>query len=127
MLAPVAVLRDWGAEAAMLRTRWRGILYIGTFMAMQLGLNNVSLQDISLTLNQIIRSAIPVVTCILAIAVEKKVPTRREVVSLVVLSVGVMVAVYQGNVGGRAYAIIFCFASTLCHGSMMTFSGKSAG
>ena len=26
--------------------------------------------------------------------------------------------------GGRPYAIAFCLASTLCHGGMMTFSGK---
>ena len=35
--------------------QWKGVLYIGGFMALNIALNNISLLDISLTLNQIIR------------------------------------------------------------------------
>ena len=56
LLAPVALLRrSWADEAKVVRAHWRGIAYIGAFMAIQLGLNNISLTDITLTLNQIIR------------------------------------------------------------------------
>ena len=37
-------------------------------------LNNMSLVTISLSLNQIIRSAIPVVTALLGVVIENKVP-----------------------------------------------------
>ena len=35
--------------------QWKGVVYIGCFMALNIALNNLSLLDISLTLNQIIR------------------------------------------------------------------------
>lgn len=41
------------------------------------------------------RSAIPVVTCVLVMLVENKMPTRREAASLGILSLGVMMAVWQ--------------------------------
>ena len=80
----------------------------------------------SLTLNQIIRSAIPVVTCVLAIFVEDKWPTREELTSLVTLTMGVMLAVWQGAVSGRPYAIGFCITGTVCNGAMMTFRCDAA-
>lgn len=93
-------------------------------MALNIALNNISLLDISLSLNQVIRSSIPVVTCILAIVVERKIPTQQEVTSLVILTIGVMIAVWQGSVAGKPYAITFCILGTVCNGAMMTFSGK---
>lgn len=64
------------------------------------------------------------VTCVLAIFVENKIPARQEVVALVVLCAGVMLSVWQGSVSGRPQGIVFCVAGTLCNGAMMTFSGK---
>eukprot|EP00887_Chlorella_sp_A99_P000376 scaffold13.g376.t1 len=78
----------------------------------------------SLTLNQIIKSAIPVVTCALAIVVENRWPCRNEAMSLVTLTLGVMLAVWQGTVSGKPYAIAFCIAATVSNAAMMTFSGK---
>lgn len=37
---------------------------------------------------------------------------------------GVMVAVWQGSISGKPYAIAFCLAGMVCNGAMMTFSGK---
>lgn len=70
------------------------------------------------------RSAIPVVTCLLAIAVESRYPSQQELAALVMLTFGVMLAVWQGTVAGKPYAIMFCLAGTVCNGAMMTFSGK---
>lgn len=41
------------------------------------------------------RSAIPVVTCVLAIAVESRYPSRQELTALLMLTFGVMLAVWQ--------------------------------
>jgi drug/metabolite transporter (DMT)-like permease len=70
------------------------------------------------------RSAIPVVACLMAILVESKYPSRQEALSLVVLSLGVMLAVWQGTITGKPYAIAFSIAATICNGAMMTFSSK---
>lgn len=57
MLAPVALRESWETHLRTLEKQWRGIVYIGCFMALNIALNNISLLDISLTLNQIIRRA----------------------------------------------------------------------
>ncbi|KAL6785713.1 hypothetical protein ACKKBF_B01345 [Auxenochlorella protothecoides x Auxenochlorella symbiontica] len=124
VLAPFALRTPWEAHRATLRRSWRGVVYIGAFMALNIALNNVSLQDISLTLNQVIRSAIPAVTCLLAVFVEGHVPSRREAAGVLTLTLGVMAVVWQGRATGRAYAVLFCMAATVCNGAMMTFSGK---
>lgn len=69
-------------------------------------------------------SAIPVVTCVLAILVESRYPSRQELTALITLTLGVMLAVWQGTVSGKPYAIAFCLVGTVCNGAMMTFSGK---
>jgi hypothetical protein len=55
VLAPVALAQPWTVHQMTLQKQWRGILCIGTFMALNIALNNISLLDISLSLNQIIR------------------------------------------------------------------------
>ena len=58
VLAPVALREPWEAHRRTLEKRWQGVVYIGAFMALNIALNNISLLDISLTLNQIIRCAL---------------------------------------------------------------------
>lgn len=123
-LAPVALCMPRELHERTLRQQWRGIVYIGAFMALNITLNNMSLQDITLTLNQIIRSAIPVVTCALSVVIEGRQPPRREIISLVVLTLGVMIVVWRGRASGKLYAVILCVIGTVCNGAMMTFSGK---
>lgn len=55
------------------------------------------------------RSAIPVLTALLAIGIEKKVPTKLEGFSLLVLTSGVMMAVWDGAAGSLK-GIIICIA-----------------
>jgi drug/metabolite transporter (DMT)-like permease len=124
VLAPIALMQPWETHRATLQKQWQGIACIGAFMALNIALNNISLLDISLSLNQIIRAAIPVVACLLAILVESKYPTKAEAASLVVLTLGVMLAVWQGTATGKPYAICFSIAATICNGLMMTFSSK---
>lgn len=124
VLAPFALQIPLDTHVKTLQKQWKGVLYIGSFMALNIALNNISLLDISLSLNQVIRSSIPVITCILAIFVEGKMPSEKEATSLVVLTIGVMIAVWQGTISGKPHAILFCIIGTVCNGAMMTFSGK---
>ena len=54
-LAPVAMRESLKVHKHTLERQWKGVVYIGTFLALNIALNNVSLLDISLSLNQIIR------------------------------------------------------------------------
>ena len=162
-LAPLAMRQPWAVHRRTLCKSWRGVICIGSFMSLSIVLNNISLLDISLSLNQIIRcgaaarsgrvkrvcvlqhsdvfilcvghlpslsspltcsSSIPVVTCALAVLVERTLPTHRELTALLVLTFGVVLAVWQGALAGKPYAICFCIASTVANAAMMTFSGK---
>ena len=95
VLAPFALRVPMETHVRTWEKQWKGLVCIGSFLALNIALNNISLIDISLSLNQVIRSSIPVVTCLLAIVVEGKVPGEREGWSLVMLTVGVMIAVWQ--------------------------------
>lgn len=124
VLAPFALRVPLDTHVKTLQKQWKGLVYIGSFMALNIALNNISLLDISLSLNQVIRSSIPVITCLLAIFVEGKIPGKNEATALVILTIGVMIAVWQGTISGKPHAILFCIIGTVCNGAMMTFSGK---
>lgn len=124
VLAPIAIINPLQSHTNTLEKEWKGILYTGACMALSIALNNMSLVDISLSLNQVIRSSLPVVTCILAVFIEKTMPTIHEAISLFILSVGVMIAVWQGTVAGEPQGILFCISGTVCSAVMMSFSGK---
>lgn len=70
------------------------------------------------------RSFIPVLCCILAIFIENKIPTGKEIGSLVVLSLGVMIAVWEGSVNGSPRGIMLCIIGTVCNAAMMSTSGR---
>ena len=70
------------------------------------------------------RSAIPVCTAILAVFIEKTTPTREELTALIVLTLGVMVAVWEGTATGSVTGIMLCIGATLSNAAMMSTSGK---
>lgn len=111
-------------HAATLQKQWKGIIGIGLFMAVNIAFNNLSLVQITLSLNQVIRSFIPVICCLLAIGIENKVPSGKEIGSLVVLSLGVMIAVWEGSVNGSPHGIMLCIIGTVCNAAMMSTSGR---
>jgi hypothetical protein len=57
VLSPFALRIPWDIHQKTLAKQWKGLLYIGSFMALNIALNNISLLDISLSLNQVIRYA----------------------------------------------------------------------
>jgi drug/metabolite transporter (DMT)-like permease len=107
-----------------LRRQWKGFVAIGLFMALNISLNNSSLVEMTLSLNQVIRASIPVFTCLLAIGIEGKTPSRGEAASLLILTAGVMLAVWDGAVAGSPRGIALCLAGTVSNALMMTTSGK---
>ena len=62
--------------------------------------------------------------CILAIFIENKLPSRKEVASLVLLSIGVMIAVWEGAINGSPHGIMLCVVGTVCNAAMMSTSGR---
>ncbi len=108
----------------ILREQWHGVAFVGAFLAVNVGLNNISLLGITLSLNQVIRSAILVITCALAVVVEDVRPSHKEAGALGILTLGVTIAVWQGVVGGSPGSILCCVLGTISNGAMMTFSGK---
>ncbi|WPT11487.1 Putative sugar phosphate/phosphate translocator [Picochlorum sp. SENEW3] len=124
VLAPFAIIIPLESHTKTLQKEWKGIFYIGSLMALSIALNNISLVGITLSLNQVIRSSLPVITCLLSVFIEKQMPTIQEAISLLILSVGVMIAVWQGTIAGKPQGILFCISSTVCSAMMMTFSGK---
>jgi len=64
------------------------------------------------------------VTAVLGVFIENRYPSRNEFISLSVLSVGVMLAVWEGTVAGSPTGIVLCCAATLCNGAMMVTGAR---
>ncbi|KAL0054475.1 hypothetical protein WJX82_009428 [Trebouxia sp. C0006] len=107
-----------------LATQWKGLVAIGIYMAANISLNNLSLVLITLSLNQVIRSSIPVCAAVSAVVIEKKVPSATEATALLVLTAGVMMAVFEGSVTGSTAGILLCICGTVCNAAMICTSGK---
>ncbi|CAL8471965.1 g11507 [Coccomyxa elongata] len=124
-LAPVMALPQFAnRHESTLRSHWKGIACVGAFKVANIVANNASLVLISLSLNQIIRSGIPIVTAFVGIMIEKTVPTGFEVLSLVILTVGVVLSIWEGSISGSTMGMSIAVASTFCGAAMLSFSGK---
>ena len=55
---------------------------------------------------------------------ERKVPSKSEAVSLIILTAGVMTAMWKNNAGGSSWAISLCLMGTISNAGMMSLSGK---
>ena len=53
-----------------------------------------------------------------------QVPTGFEVLSLVVLTLGVVLSIWEGSIAGSPTGICIALASTFCGAAMLSFSGK---
>lgn len=79
---------------------------IAVMNGFQIACNNASLTVMELSMNQVIRAAIPVLVAILAVCIEGKVPGKGEIASLFVISVGVMLAVWEESRAGTLGIIL---------------------
>ena len=125
ILAPVMALPTFRPlHQPTIKKQGRGIAAVGFFKVMNIVLNNASLVHITLSLNQIIRSAIPVITAGIGVFVEQKVPTAPELSSLLLLTLGVVLSVWEGSITGSMTGISIALSSTLSGAAMLSFSGK---
>merc|ERR1719311_231014 len=74
-------------------------------------------------MNQVIRAAIPVLVALLAVCIEGKVPGKGEVASLIVISLGVMLAVWEES-RNALLGIVLTLVSTVMQSIQMSLSGK---
>ncbi|MEW5301979.1 MAG: hypothetical protein WDW38_008612 [Sanguina aurantia] len=125
-LAPLMCMKTHRDQhASTLKKQWLGLIGVGTFFAINVGMNNYSLLTISLSLNQVIRASIPVVTAVGAVFIEHKTPSRREFMSLLLLTGGVAVAVWEGSSSKHsANGIVMCLLATISNGLMMCSIGR---
>lgn len=102
---------------------WRGIACIGVMNASQIALNNASLVRITISLNQLIRAASPIIVALCAKYLENQSPSRRQFIALVTLTFGVMMSVHQGA-EGEPLGLVLVASSTLVMSFQMSFSGR---
>ena len=68
----------------------------------QIAANNASLAVLELSMNQVVRSVVPVLTAALGVCIEAKVPTWLELLALGAVSAGVILCVYEVCVRGAS-------------------------
>ena len=70
-----------------------------------------------------IRASVPVLVALIAICVESKVPSKAEIVCLVIISLGVMLAVWEES-KNALIGIILTVVSTVMQSFQMSISGR---
>lgn len=119
---PTALEQSWSFHRQTLSAHWPSFLAIGIAMALSVAFGNASLVHVSLSLSQIIKALLPLFSCGLTAAVERKYPCRKEATSLAILAGGVVMAVWQGAIAGSPLGIAMCIAATACNSCMSIFS-----
>ncbi len=113
-----------GVHLQTWRKEWRALLFIGAVNGPQIALNNASLISIELSLNQVIRAAIPVCVACFAFCLERKVPTEIGMSYLLLVTLSVMCVVFTGRESGELRGICMCTTSVLMQSAQMSLAGK---
>jgi len=126
VLLPVMVLKEGyrGTHADNWRKDWKALLFIGAVNGPQIALNNASLVSIELSLNQVIRAAIPVCVACFAFCLERRVPTEIGAAYLLLVTLSVMCVVFTGTELGEVWGIAMCGTSVLMQSAQMSLSGR---
>ena len=66
----------------------------------------------------------PVAVAMLAAVIERKIPTLTEAAALAVLSIGVMIAIWEGSVTGSVAGVILCIMALFSSAGMVSTTGK---
>lgn len=128
LLLPVMLARgtSWDEHCRIVQEQWRVLALIGVCNGIQIGLNNSSLVLMELSLNQVVRAAMPIFVALLAVTVESKVPTPKELATLGLISLGVMLTVFKpgSSVGSDLQGSLLVLCSVATMAAQMSFSGK---
>jgi drug/metabolite transporter (DMT)-like permease len=124
-LAPMMLMNASYAarHASVLSNDWKGLATIAVMNGFQIACNNASLTVMELSMNQVIRASIPVIVAMLAVCIEGKVPSKSEVLCLIVISMGVMLAVWEES-RNAMLGIVLTLISTVMQSIQMSLSGK---
>jgi drug/metabolite transporter (DMT)-like permease len=124
-LSPMMFLNDGYAarHSTVLANDWKGLALIAVMNGFQIACNNASLTVMELSMNQVIRASIPVLVALLAVCIEGKVPTKSEVACLFVISMGVMLAVWEES-RNAMMGIVLTVISSVMQSIQMSLSGK---
>uniref|UniRef100_A0A7S1L8D5 Sugar phosphate transporter domain-containing protein n=1 Tax=Alexandrium catenella TaxID=2925 RepID=A0A7S1L8D5_ALECA len=128
LLLPAMLARGiaWSDHGKVMQEQWKGIVVVGLLNGIQIALNNSSLVLMELSLNQVVRAAMPVFVAFLAVVVEKKTPTGEQLMALLLISVGVMLAVYRpgSTFGNDMKGTLLVLSSVAMMALQMSFSGR---
>jgi drug/metabolite transporter (DMT)-like permease len=129
MLAPLMFIHNdyRGTHTTNWRRNWKALLFIGAVNGPQIALNNASLISIELSVNQVIRAAIPVCVAAFAFCLERRVPTEIGAAYLLLVTLSVMCVMFTGNEHGEWSGIAMCLTSVLMQSAQMSLSGKLMG
>jgi len=124
-LSPLMFMRDEynSRHASVLQNDWKGLATIAVMNGFQIACNNASLTVMELSMNQVIRASVPVCVALLAVCIEHKVPSKGEVACLVVVSIGVMLAVWEES-RNAVLGVALTLLSTVMQSIQMSISGR---
>ena len=86
----------------------------GVITALNIGLNNWSLVMLSITINQLIKSVVPLPTAALSILLERKSYSWHVYASMLVLVLGTALASTAPNAEANLPGVLLCLGSVLC-------------
>lgn len=124
-LSPLMLLNEGYAmkHATVIQSEWKGLSVIAVMNGIQIACNNASLTVMELSMNQVIRASIPVLVAMLAVCIEAKIPSKGEIACLFVISIGVMLAVWEES-RSAMLGITLTLVSSVMQSIQMSVSGR---
>ena len=120
-LAPSVVGATDDDLCSIFVSEWKGLLLVSALNGLQIAANNASLTEIGLSMNQVVRACVPVLTAGVAALAGSRLPSAPEAASLFAVSLGVALCVYES---GRhsAYGIALVATSALVQAAQMSLA-----
>lgn len=127
-LAPLMFMAKYREQhSRLLAANWKGILAIAVLNAAQIALNNCSLVHIELSLNQVVRAAMPVVVSAFQWVRVARPPFSQQAV-LLLISAGVGLVVYQpSSTETELLGVVLVTSSVTLQAAQMSFAGSLLG
>ena len=124
-LSPYMILSNaqFAEHVPNITAQWKGLLAVSILNGVQIAANNASLAVLELSMNQVVRSIVPVLTALLGICIQGKVPTALEMSSLVCVSAGVIVCVYKEGQTNSWLGLLLVGTSAVVQAAQMSLSG----
>ena len=125
-LTPMMILEDEyvSEHAATLRGQSIGLALVAILNGVQIAANNASLAVMELSMNQVVRAGVPVLTALMGISIEGKVPTALELAALIGVSAGVVVCVYHDSGASSAMGVLLVGVSAVVQAAQMSLSSR---